>query len=354
MVSSIVAVGGEDLSYQVIGGNYSVGASGPISLDTTAGRFRAGYARYGINISVNGLPNSLFIRENFAALSTFWFSARIWASLPAGSTANNYTWILRDANLFPRLRLHNQGSNPSTGPFIIETITAAGVATQIGASIAPLFSIAPSTPDKLDVYVNYGTSGQLLMYLNGTLVYTFSGDITTNGNLTLAALDFGQCGESNTAGQCFNVWSETCVSLRDTRNFSIATQVANAVGNTDTFTSGTAANINGTQFNDASPNYSQISGQVQQYTVTPNLPTGNFSVISLVQQGRVTTGSTGPQNIDFGVRTGSTDYFSSDMLASTGYSLLTTNWDTNPNTAVPWQPSDLNSAGFNFGFRSET
>jgi hypothetical protein len=108
--------------------------------------------------------------------------------------------------------------------------------------------------------------------------------------------------------------------------------------------------------NYASPDYSSTAAQIQEYKITPAIPTGNFSVVSVVQHGMCTVGPTGPQHIQFMVRTGSTDYTSSSLSPGTGWGLLTYNWDTNPNTSAAWATTDLvaSSTAFNFGFESIT
>jgi len=104
------------------------------------------------------------------------------------------------------------------------------------------------------------------------------------------------------------------------------------------------------------PDYSQSANQIQQYTADAPIPSGSFSIISVVQHGLVTLGPSGPQHIDFSVRTGGSDFFSSDLAPGTAWTLLTTNWDTNPNTTVSWLTTDLASAStsFNMGYKSKT
>ncbi len=136
----------------------------------------------------------------------------------------------------------------------------------------------------------------------------------------------------------------------------LVTQSASANGNTDTWTGGAASNVNGNLAKDTTPDYSAVAGQVQQYTITPAPPAGNFSIISLVQPGRVTDGVSGPSKIDFSVRTGGADFFSADLIPGAAWGLLVNNWDVNPNTGAPWQTSDLpaSSSAFNLGYKSVT
>lgn len=110
------------------------------------------------------------------------------------------------------------------------------------------------------------------------------------------------------------------------------------------------------QANQSSPDYSLTATEIQEYEVTPAMPSGSFGVVSLVQHGQVTISATGPQHIEFMVRTGGTDYTSASIAPTTGWVTYANNWDTNPHTSAAWATTDLADAStsFNIGYKSLT
>ena len=118
----------------------------------------------------------------------------------------------------------------------------------------------------------------------------------------------------------------------------------------------TQQNVAGLGVNQSSPDYSTSATQVQQYTASNSMPSGAFSVVSVVQHAQCTVSTGGPQHIEFSVRTGGTNYFTADMAPGIAWGLLNYNWDTNPATSAAWQTTDLvgNSSSFNLGYKSTT
>lgn len=363
MTSPILFAGQEDISFVAIGsGIYAAATNFQWSPNTTANSFRSGYARYSMayNLPLNLVaPNFAYLRTASAfTSSTFWTSSRFNVNALGVTGAQPTTHLMRwaDSNGVVRLRISTSQTNPPACTYIVEKINAAGTVTQIGSTSTGNIGsgISLLVPDKIDVYINYNTSGQFFVYLNGLQTFAFSGDITTDGQTSLSYFDVGMW--SVTSVTSLISWSEIIVSTRDTRNMSLVTQTATATGNTDTFTSGSTSNINGNSVNYSSPDFSSTAAQIQEYKITPNIPTGNFSVLSVVQHGIFTLGSNGPQHIQFMVRTGSIDYNSTTLSPTLAWGLLTYNWDLNPNTVVSWASTDLaaSSTSFNFGYQSVT
>ena len=363
MTSSIIFAGQEDSDFLPFGGSFALN-SGPLRVDTTAQPFRSAYARYALNPCYQAQANAVgFSTPTLGNISNFWFTARYFGQGIGGigNTAGGHAFQVLDANNVVRLRMRNLNSTGSVpagpnGPYRIEKVNAAGSATQLGSlDTSGGFTCSPAVPDKLDVFVNYAVAGQLTIYINGNKVFDYSGDITTDSTTTVSYIRFLMAQwNSFGSGPYYNSWSEIIVATRDTRNMSLATQAGSALGNTDSFTGGAVANVNGNLAKDTSPDYSVSATQVQEYTVTPAIPSGNFGVISLVQHGRVSAGSSGPTKIDFLVRTGGTDYPSSDLTPAAAYTLLSYHWDTNPATAAVWATTDFpaSSSSFNFGYKS--
>lgn len=347
---TILFAGGEDFDFTPING--AISTSGNLAIVSGAGTIRTGYARYAINVN-SFIANTVFLRAPFAPTQSFWFSARVCCQTGQPPSSGAYIVQFVDANSVRRLRLRNTTNTPG-GPWALEKVDASGTATQLGSNSITGFSSNPSTPDKLDIFVNDAVAGSAAVYINGVQVINFTGDVTTNSVTALAGVDLGSWDTYSNPFPVNTCWSEIIVSTTDTRNMSLVTQAPTALGNTDTFSSGAVAHVNGTQYADSSPDYSTTAGQIQEYQVTPAIPSGTFSVVSLVQHVRATIGGTGPQHLDFAVRVGTTDYFSADQAVSTAWGLVSYNWDTNPATGAAWGTADLaaSSTAFNMGYRS--
>jgi hypothetical protein len=148
-------------------------------------------------------------------------------------------------------------------------------------------------------------------------------------------------------------WSEIIIATTDTRNLRLATLAPSANGNTDNWDTGGVSNVNETTDNTSTVNASGTAGQIQEYTVTA-LPSGSFQVQDLWLNMKAQIDTSGPQHIQGMVRTGSTDYTSSNLSPPQGsWGWISTDWTTNPNTGVAWTTSDLSAVGFNLGFKSQ-
>jgi hypothetical protein len=356
--SPILFAGQEDLSFIGINGPISTSSTGGIVLNTTSasGQFRSSYARCSINLQggvyASVALNTFLIRTGAAfSASTFWTSGRIWAA--AGTIPSSNFPFMRwlDANGVVRLLIATASNSGSI--LSVYKVNAAGTQTQLGFNTTSGVSASPATPDKIDVYIDY-TNNVFTLYINGTRVFNYLGDLTTDGNTSLSYVDYGMAVGSSNAFTASNHWSECIVATQDTRQMSLVTQVPGASGNTTAFTSGAASNVNGTSVSPTTPDYSSSVNQVQQYQVGQSIPAGSFSVISVVQHAQSSVSSAGPQHFQFSVRSGGADYFTSNLAPSTGWSLLSSNWDINPNTATTWQTTDLpaSSSSFNFGYKS--
>jgi hypothetical protein len=197
-----------------------------------------------------------------------------------------------------------------------------------------------------------------IFYINGVLVCaTGTVDTTTDGNLTLLQVGVNIISNASLTGNTFTSWSEGYVSDIDTRSMlGVVSQVATANGNTHNWTNAAASNINANVTSYTSVDNSAVAGQIDEYQVTPAIPSGNFSVMTVMQHSAMAAGSSGPQRAQLMVRTGGTDYPGGTLTLTGGWSLQTTEWQTNPNTLNAWQTSELvnSSTLFNMGVQSVT
>lgn len=378
MTSPILFAGNEDLSFDPIGGNFVAGPAGfdpGIVLDTTPGRFRPLFARHALTVnSDNDVVNTTGFRsKKFTPSSQFWLTARVWCSPKDlfGAAANSFLLRILDAKLLPRIVITNEGGGPtigsSNGPYQVSSAGAGGAGSVFFDTngfhyFSSGFGDEPLIPDKLDLYINYDIDtatppGQIIAYINGTQVYDSGAvDLTTNGNTTLAYVEFYNPMQALGNAFGYTSWSEIIVSTRDTRNMGLLTQVPAGNGNTHNWDFGNAGNMQSLFESDMVPDFSGTANQIDEYTVQPAPPVGNFGIVSVVQHARATAGTTGPTRIQQMVRTNATDYVSASKTLTGAWETYIENWDLNPHTTAEWKTSELPAAStnFNMGIKSIT
>lgn len=364
---TILFAGGEDLDFQSIGG-----ANGQWS--STASMFRSGYARgaWQVFCPTNSVDAIHYAQALFAATTQFWTTFRLNytnnSNQLSGTSASIIPLRFCDVNGIVRLRVRLSGvSGSPNDTFVVEKINAAGTVTQLGSASPGRYASANATgynllasPDKIDVFVNYATAGQFTFYLNGAQQFTYSGDVTTDSVITLAGTHMGNAHACFTNGvNSSSYYSEAIVATIDTRSLNLVTQAPTAFGNTHNFDAGTVVNISTTALvatGQPNPNYATTAGKEQEFQVTPALPSGSFSVTSVVVKANVIAGSSGPQNLQLAVRTGGSDFTSGTIAAGTAWNTVVNNWDLNPNTGLSWAVGDLanTSTVYNIGALSLT
>lgn len=329
-MTNLYFVGGEDIDFTTIGGP---------TIETTS-FYRTAFARCSLHIASNA---QFFLAHNAmnggTGLSSWWFTARVSAQSNAGGPLVAFN----DTSDRNRLYLNvNSSSN-----LLLFKKTIAGVATQLATGTVALNTTLPAAPQKLDIQVSsYGAAGTVNVYIDGVLALTFTGDITTDAATVLNGFVLG-------ASLSRAYWSEVIVADTDTRSMSLATLAPVANGNADTFDVGGVSNVSEVVNDDATVNASGTNGQIQQYTVEA-LPSGTFGVVAVAVSARAECGLTGPVHLELGVRTGSSDFWSSNFNLTTAMAGYQNIWTTNPDTTANWTTADLANAGFNIGLKSVT
>jgi hypothetical protein len=330
--ATILFAGGEDLDFMSIGS--------PIGVNTS-NCYNSTYARESV-YTTNNSGAYYLVTPVFTSSSTVW--AHFDFSSCTGNGANqNIPWVVfNDSSGVTRIYLQfANGSAPA--PVKIYKENAALTSTLLATSTSTIFFNSLGT---IDIYINYGVSGTITVYQNGSQIVTYSGDTTTDGNTALAQLELGSAVTNNT------FYSQVIVSTTDSRTMHLATITPVANGNTMAWT-GAVGNINTASYNDADTISSAASGQIGEFTASA-LPSGTFSIQAVVQSARAEATTGGPQNLKFDTRTGGTSYQSANQTLSTAFALYQYIWATNPNTSVAWTTSDLGAAGFNLGVESQT
>jgi hypothetical protein len=326
--ATILWAGGEDVDFTIINS---------VTTDSTAGSYNSTYSRGDVSFACNASVFANTATAHFPSSSTFWLHGYYTGNTVGNGNAGDILWLL-DGSSVRRLIL-----NQSAAGLNLIKRTAAGVSTTL-VTYAGSFQ-----GGAIDLYVNDAVSGTFTLYLSGNQVATYSGDTTTDSVSSLSGFTIG-----NNASGCAATyrWSEMIVATTDTRNKHLVTVKPVANGNAMAWT-GVVSSINPLNYNDANNISSGTAGQIAEFTI-PSLPAGNYSIDAVVQSARATASLTGPQNLQFDVRTGGTDYQSANQLLTTGFqSDYYYVWSTNPNTGVAWTSGDLGAAGFNLGVESQ-
>jgi hypothetical protein len=330
-------VGVEDINFSPIG-TPEVNAGGAL--------YRPAWARCALAC---GLPGG-FGRASYwrvpsywglAVAGAWWWTARIYSLMD--TTAAYPFMSFLSAGDVPRLEIW---VGPPTGianaVWQIWKIDAAGNRTYLTTFTGP---IGQSAVQKIDIYVNYSTSGSIRVWADSDMLASFDGDVTTDGVATLTGFQIGPYAQ---------IWcSEMLWSDVDTRSIiGVATLAPLANGNTDNWDAGAVSDVNEIVFNDGTVNSSGTAGQLQQYTVAP-LPVTQGAVRSVMLSARAAALPGGPQNLDLVLRTNSVD--TGSLMAAPGAGFNNgpgAIWQGNPVTGLPWTLHDLISPPFNIGMQS--
>ena len=320
---------GEDGDFNYFNG--SVGSNPGYVVDTGGVKYRPSYARCAIGV----LSTNSYMTRTWASgpLTQAWTGHRYSVESPTGNVSNVWGLVDIDGNLRIVARSTNSGTSTSNSLVLLGTTTAG-------------FSTNPTTPDQFSVNFNYSTTGFINLYVNSSLIFTYTGDITTNGMTQVAGTYLG-----NFSGRT-DYWSENVLLSTDTRNVSISTTAANGTGTTDNWT-GTYTNVNTIPVDDSNFDTTITSGAIQRYTMT-SIISGNYNIIGKVTSLRGTQGGGTLTHLQLAELIGGTAYTTSAVNFPTAFGPVTFIQQTNPNTSLPWTLSDINAVGRESGYEATT
>jgi hypothetical protein len=349
--AQLLYAGGEDVDFLCNGG-------GSCASNVSGAAYRTGWARtaYMAAGTVADPATNRFATPIFSPSSAIWIHAQFCmtstfnsgypcGSAGTGTTSNAQMLRILDSSGNPTLLVRGTGTSQRVK---ISSRTAAGVYTDlVTCSLAFNLSLT-----QLDLYINYGTSGQVTLFNNSAQVCDYTGNVTNgDGATTLNQIEFA----APVIG-AYGAWSEVIVAGSDTR--AMARFSANTTGNgAATDFSGTnvcSAIWNSISFNDAIYGYSASTNVLHECTINSSFPAGNYSILGLVMSARVLVGSSGPSKFDFVTRVGGTDYTSGDLSPTASFSNIGNYIQTtNPATGNPWSVSDFQAATFNVGEKTK-
>lgn len=279
-----------------------------------------------------GADNVSSITASFESTSDLWFH---WLS--------NYRWDLGTFNdgspitIFdgatPVVRIRVDASNSFVSVFFQYWNGSSWV--NIGATNPVLVQ---GVKQDIDIHCNFAASGgEFTLYQNGSAVASFTGD-TTVGGTAASSMSFQGSTSQNTGSMV----SQVVVADESTLSWRVETILATADGAATDWT-GTFADIDEVGLaNDTSQVNSSTNGQEELFVLEdPTTPT-NYKVAALVLASRSKIGSSGPQNMQFLTRSGSTIFPSSNVsgidLSLRPFQLVQA---TDPDTSAEWDDTSL-------------
>ena len=335
-MTTLYFAGGEDTSFTNIGGIWS--------LSTSSEYFRNGFARaafesYGANYTTS-TPAAYLASPQFGPLSSFWVHARCFVDSSA-TVSNAIHMALLDSSGYMRIAVRGTGTN---GQLKISTCNTSGTFTDLVTSASNTFTANTSgEPMTLDLFCDYSTTGQCTLYLNGVNIADTgaSVNVTTNSVTQLSQLYLMSCMSFTHAA-----WSECIIQDTSTLGMALVTIPPLASGNTQSW-SGAVGDVDEAVINDANFIYTASDNELSEWTVSTSLPSGSWTIAAVVQEARVSAGSTGPQHFEWLVRTtDGTDHVTGSVSPPVGVPGNSSNiWTQNPHTGDAWNAGELINAG---------
>lgn len=205
----------------------------------------------------------------------------------------------------------------------------------------------------VDVYIRVGNPGEVRLYINALPIASSTTIDTTFGG-TVTAFSKFRLGNIALSGGIVS-YSEVIVASWNTIGAKLVTRAPNAAGSYNDWTGAGYTAIDEVPY----AGDMMVSGTAnQRFSVNfadfPALATGE-SLQAVKVSGAMVKDAAGPQNVNFFVRVGATDYDDTDQAAPAA--INTTNplsklWDLSPATGLEWTLAELNAA--EFGVRSRT
>jgi hypothetical protein len=266
-------LGGEDLSFQQ--------SSSPPTVFTGAGSFRAGLSRCSLQQPMADYAKG----DQFAggAVTSAWISAWLLFSdkYNVGPFFGAGQFSSRNALLVGTSTSNNLPGKVAL--FTYDGTTLTQLAEESGTSLGIDLL-------KIDMQViNYGATATVNIYVNRSLVLTFTGDVTVSGMTDFDCLVIAPYSAGNSG---FSVYlSEFMVDTRDTRTMNLWTQYPTANGGTDGFT-GDYTDCDPVVINDANAVYTDVASEDEQFELS-GAPSGTFTVLACLIAARacITAGS---------------------------------------------------------------
>jgi hypothetical protein len=329
---NILWCGGEDIDFP---------NGGTASAQTTTGLFRSSWTRCGLkSTSATAIQSNVFPG---GAVTSCWLSfqwernngadvSMLACGLTKSGSPQNGLWLGINSSDGSKVSLYKYDGTT-------KTLLASGpTGTYVGNTVL-LY--------RWDIQViSYGATATVNVYLSGSLLFTFTGDVTITGMTSMSAVSI-LANTGNTGAV-----SEVIVADSDTRGIlGLSTMALTGAGTTDAWASGTFSNINGISFSDTTPAFTNTTGQDEQFNVTDVTAASTYSVLAVKISARAASpaGSTATK-LKLGYNSGGTVAFGTGatQVPGTSFGTLEQLDATNPVTSAAFQSSEMNALQLDF------
>jgi hypothetical protein len=339
---SILWCGGEDIDFP---NGFAVQSFTVDPLGNFAVIFRPAYARCSI------WPAASFTickSTAFGPVTSAWLAFQLWAFNFGQGTVNNNLIGLglsgTDSALF--LGAVSTAGMLSGGQLAlmksVNSVQGGGPITQL--AVEPGSSLPNSTLVRIDMQViNFGALCTVNVWLNGALLFTFTGDVTLPGMAAFDSVFLSRV--PSISGESFGV-SEIIVADEDTRAMSLQTLAPAGAGTTENWT-GAYTDINEVVINDATVVTTNTPALDWQATL-PALVAGAPGVRGVKIAARASTpaGSVAT-TVGLGVNSGGTINAGAQQSPTVPWETLERFMVYNPTTGQPWTTAQMNALQLN-------
>lgn len=303
----------------------------------------ADYSRASINLTAAVTRTNAAKLVLSSPLAEGWVQFRLTKSGGSGSTGVLMAAYTADdaSTLFD---INVTGSSTSLYTFQTRGATSDTART----AISPTTSIPSATGSFITVHWQAVSGGMLIeLFVDGVLISTAT---VSNAYLNGKSVGIFRFGGPRSADRIH--LSELIVADEDPRGWRVATLVPNAAGATSEWL-GSYADVDEAIADDADFISSGTPNQVQLMGMSNlSIAAQNMEVRAVAVSGRARRGTTGPQNLQTGIRTGGVNTFSSNLPGIVPFlaPLATVIWEANPATGLPFTISEVQ--GIEIGFKS--
>lgn len=321
----------------------SVEIAGTVTEITTTGHFDSSYCDAAISCANSTAIWTARMRDSSFALTTvvsgetgyFHCEARFGGN---ATTAANLFWI-EDSSGFPWVAFRSTTSSGVYGFYYNSGTGASPTWTLIGST----FALAQNTKFRLDIKVTLGSPH--------SAEFSVDNSLTASGTFTQAS--FTNVRSMRGAGLFANSFSQLMATRGiSTINGNVKYSRATGAGSNSGWT-GAATNVNEAINSDATVDSTTTAGVKQTYAMGDVTVASGFAIKAVFQWLRAKNDGTAPNNIKSVIRSGGTDYSSSNLGSlGTSFGPVGMRYDSDPATSVAWTASGWNAA--EAGYESAT
>jgi hypothetical protein len=320
-------------------GNSTAGFSfANVADQATAGRFDSDYVSAALRLTSSGSDGSRGRLDTpvFAAQSELWFHFEYYhPSATISNTDGGWVDFYSGDNVVVRLQMVN-------GEMRVYLATSdAGSPTWDFAQYTGV-TIAVLALTRLDIRLKLdNTEGAFDIYIDGSLVSSFSGDTIKASSTTIDRIRLWCPSTLSNISYDLDV-SQIIVSTTDSRNLRCKPSVPTGAGTTNTFDSGAYTDVDEAGVADDADYLAATANDQLFLGTVADAPTG-AAPVAVVLNARALSNSGSLLNAQLAVRSGTTNYFSGDIALEAGFSPISNVWETDPDTAAAWTESGFNA-----------